>query len=205
MREIRVKTNKYSFILYFSALLCQERSGTSFAHSMSGKIRHTTQKMALPNVNHRKEIWLTYTSCSLRSGIGEIFLWILLILFPFACIKLGYIYGQHDIAYDTSRDWIRREDIRFFDRIDRIIGVFLLLSPLPDEGEKKQSRLLIGGKKNEPDASRFLVSGSISLPLPMLKNAGSLRWGLWLSLAPRLPATARPGPVRAGESQLIAG
>ena len=77
--------------------------------------------------------------------------WILLILFPFACIKLGYIYAQHDKSYVTS-DRIRKENIRFFDRIDpstivstygagRIIWIFLLLSPLPDEGEKKQSRL----------------------------------------------------------------
>ena len=70
-----------------------------------------------------------------------------MILFPFACIKVGYIYAQHDIAYVTPCDRIQREDICFFDRIDWIIWIFLLLSPLPDEGEKKQSRLLIGGKK----------------------------------------------------------
>jgi hypothetical protein len=122
------------------------------------------QKMALLNVNHRKETWLTYTSCSLRSGIGVFFYWISLILFPVACIKSGYTYAHYDIAYDTSRDWIRIEDIRFFDRIDRILWIFLLLSPLPDEGEKKQSRLFIGGKKNEPDPLHRLVSGSVSLP-----------------------------------------
>ena len=87
----------------------------------------------------------------------RIFRWILLILFPFACIKLGYIYAQHDKFYVTS-DRIRKENIRFFDRIDpstivstygagRILWIFLLLSPLPDEGEKKQSRLLTGGKR----------------------------------------------------------
>jgi hypothetical protein len=43
--------------------------------------------------------------------MGEIFRRILLILFPFACINLGYTYAQHDIAYFTSHDRIRREDI----------------------------------------------------------------------------------------------
>jgi len=36
----------------------------------------------------------------------------------------------------------------FFDRIYRIIWIFPLLSPLPDEGEKTQSRLQMGGKNN---------------------------------------------------------
>ena len=34
------------------------------------------------------------------------------------------------------------------DRIHRIIWMLLFLSPLPDEGEKTQSRLWIGGKNN---------------------------------------------------------
>jgi hypothetical protein len=97
-----------------------------------------------------------------------------LILFPFACIKMGYIYAQHDIPYVTSCDRIRRENIRFFDRIARILWIFLLLSPLPDEGEKKQSRLLIGGKKNQPDPLYCLIAGSISLPFPMLVNEAQL-------------------------------
>jgi len=128
----------------------------------------------------------------------RIFRRILLILSPFACIKLGYIYAQHDIAYVTLCDRIRRENIRFFDRIDpstigstygagRIIGFFCCFLPfrLPasasrsgeaggDEGEKKQSRLLIGGKKNEPDPLHCLVSGSVSLPFPMLVNEAQL-------------------------------
>ena len=44
-------------------------------------------------------------------GMGEIFRRILLIIFPFECIKLGYIHAQHDIAYFTSHDRIQREDI----------------------------------------------------------------------------------------------
>jgi len=82
------------------------------------------QKMAHPNVNHRKEIWLTYTSCSLCSGIGELFGRILLILFLFACIKLGYTYAQHDIAYVTLCDRIRRENIRFSTGLIGLIGFF---------------------------------------------------------------------------------
>jgi hypothetical protein len=36
----------------------------------------------------------------------------------------------------------------FFDRIHRIIWMLRLPSPLPDEGEKTQSRLYIGGKNS---------------------------------------------------------
>jgi hypothetical protein len=58
--------------------------------------------------------------------------WILLILFPFACIRLGYIYAQHHKSYITSCDRIRRKNVGSFDRIDGIIWIFVLLSPLPD-------------------------------------------------------------------------
>jgi len=66
------------------------------------------------------------------------------------------------------------------DRIDRIIWILLLLSPLPDEGEKKQSR----PAGNEAlDCLHRLVSSSIALSFPMLCNGGSLGEGLGFCLS----------------------
>ncbi len=64
----------------------------------------------------------------------------------------------------------------FFDRIDRIIWILLLLSPLPDEGEKKQSRLKAGNERL--GCLHCLVSGSIALSFPMILNGCSLGEGL---------------------------
>jgi hypothetical protein len=63
-----------------------------------------------------------------------------LILFPFACIKLGYIYAHYDIAYFTSHDRIQRDGIRFFHRIDLIVWILLLLSPLPPARQREPLR-----------------------------------------------------------------
>ena len=79
----------------------------------------------------------------------SVFRRILLILFSFACIKLGYIYAQHHKSYAASFDRIRRENRkwRFFRR-----GIRVAVCDPPSNkrpARAGEAQLISGKRKDE--------------------------------------------------------
>ena len=74
------------------------------------------------------------------------FRWILLILSPFPCIKLGCIYGQHDIRYVTLCYRTRRENIRFLTGLTGSYSFFCCFLPFRMKWRKSNTAFCQAGK-----------------------------------------------------------